>query len=157
MDALSAPVVHEITGPDPAASALLARHHALMRAGSPAESCHVLSQDDLLREGCRIFACRDGDAILGVGALKSLGGHHAEVKSMHTAQAARGQGVARAILAAIVDAARAAGHDRISLETGSSDMFAPARGLYAASGFLPCPPFGGYRDDPNSVFMTREL
>lgn len=46
---------------------------------------------------------------------------------------------------------------RVSLETGSMDFFAPARRLYAAAGFAPCAPFGAYRADPNSVFMTRTL
>lgn len=35
--------------------------------------------------------------------------------------------------------------------------FAPARGLYARFGFMLCGPFGDYIEDPNSVFMTREL
>jgi putative acetyltransferase len=37
------------------------------------------------------------------------------------------------------------------------EYFEPARGLYRKNGFRSCPPFGDYREDPNSVFMTREL
>jgi putative acetyltransferase len=46
---------------------------------------------------------------------------------------------------------------RLSLETGSWAYFAPARTLYARHGFVECAPFGDYRPDPNSVFMTLAL
>ncbi|WP_299727188.1 GNAT family N-acetyltransferase [uncultured Tateyamaria sp.] len=137
--------------------ALLMRHFALMRAGSPEESCHVLEPDALLERGVALYAARDGDTILGVGALAQLDPDHGELKSMHTSAEARGRGVARAILAALLDAARAQGMTRVSLETGSAEMFAPARALYAAYGFTNCPPFGSYIHDPLSVFMTRTL
>jgi len=52
---------------------------------------------------------------------------------------------------------QAAGILRLSLETGSQDAFAPARGLYARAGFAECPPFEGYVQDPNSVYMTRVI
>ena len=76
---------------------------------------------------------------------------------MHTAERCRGQGVARAVLRQIVAAARGRGYCRVSLETGSMDAFAAARAFYARHGFTPCPPFEGYREDPNSVFMTLTL
>jgi putative acetyltransferase len=43
---------------------------------------------------------------------------------------------------------------RVSLETGSWPFFGPARALYARHGFVECAPFGDYRPDRNSVFMT---
>ena len=76
---------------------------------------------------------------------------------MHTAAAARRRGVGSAILRHIVDAARARGMSRVSRETGSWPYFEPARALYAHHGFVECPPFGDYRPDPNSVFMTLTL
>jgi putative acetyltransferase len=57
----------------------------------------------------------------------------------------------------IIAAARARGMMRLSLETGSSAYFLPARALYARHGFVQCGPFGEYGEDPNSVFMTLEL
>ena len=96
----------------------------------------------------------EGDAVVGVGALKRLSADHGEVKSMHTAEAARGRGVGSAILRQIMAAARDRGISRLSLETGSWAYFAPARALYARHGFVECAPFGEYREDPNSVFMT---
>ena len=98
-----------------------------------------------------------GATLVGVGALRRLSADHGEVKSMHTAVAARGRGVGAALLRHIVAAARARGVTRLSLETGSWPYFAPARALYARHGFVECPPFGDYRPDPNSVFMTLTL
>ena len=46
---------------------------------------------------------------------------------------------------------------RVSLETGSMDFFIPARALYTSFGFENCPPFADYIEDPNSVFMTKQL
>ncbi len=137
--------------------ALLMRHFELMRAGSPEESCHVMQPEGLLERGAILFAARDQGQVWGVGALAPLDAGHGELKSMHTASEARGRGVGRAILAALLDAARDQGMSRVSLETGSADAFAPARALYAAHGFVECPPFGTYVTDPLSVFMTRRL
>jgi putative acetyltransferase len=99
----------------------------------------------------------DGEALLGVGALKRLSPEHGEVKSMHTARSARRRGVARAMLRHTIAAARASGLERLSLETGSWDYFGPARALYRSHGFVECPPFADYALDPNSVFMSLDL
>ncbi|WP_299293786.1 GNAT family N-acetyltransferase [uncultured Tateyamaria sp.] len=141
----------------PDVQALLLRHFDLMRASSPEESCHVMQPDALLDKGAVLFAARDGDVLLGVGALAALDVTHGELKSMHTAAEARGRGVGARILRSLVDHARAAGMQRVSLETGTAEMFAPARALYASHGFEDCAPFGDYQLDPLSVFMTRRV
>ena len=53
--------------------------------------------------------------------------------------------------------ARREGLVRLSLETGAWSYFVAARAFYARYGFELCEPFGSYRKDPNSVFMTRAL
>lgn len=116
----------------------LRRHRAFADSHSPPE---------LRRKG----------QLLGVGALKQLDGRHAELKSMHTAQAARGRGIGRAMVDHLVGIARDRGFRRVSIETGSMPAFAPARSLYANAGFRPCGPFGGYRPSRNSTFMTLSL
>ena len=83
--------------------------------------------------------------------------HIGEIKSMHTAEASRGRGVAAALVETILAEARRRGYRRLSLETGSMEEFAPARKLYARYGFSDCPPFADYVLDPNSVFMTLEI
>jgi putative acetyltransferase len=97
------------------------------------------------------------ESLVATAAVKRLDDSHAELKSMRTAAALRGQAIASRMLAHVMAEARAAGHARLSLETGSQPFFAPAHALYAKHGFQRCAPFGGYAEDPNSVSMTRAL
>lgn len=99
----------------------------------------------------------DGDLLIGVGALQRLSESHGEIKSMHVVQGRRRSGAGSAMLLHIIDAARAVGMTRLSLETGSWPYFQPARALYRKHGFVECPPFGDYTPDPNSIFMTVEV
>ena len=99
----------------------------------------------------------ENGVLVGVGALKHLDPSHAEIKSMHTAEAARRRGIGRAMVEHLVAVARARRYRRVSLETGSAPVFAPARALYASAGFAPCGPFSDYRLSPNSAYMTLEL
>ncbi len=107
--------------------------------------------------GVRFFAVVDNGDAIAMGALKQLSASHGEVKSMHVRADRRSEGLADAILGHILDAAREAGLTQVSLETGSQEAFAPARAFYSRHGFALCPPFEGYTDDPNSVFMTRRV
>jgi putative acetyltransferase len=143
---------------DPAVVALLDGHVAELRSISPPESSHALDLEGLRAPGVTFWAARDADGtVLGCGALALLDAGHGEVKSMRTSPQATRRGVARAVLEAVIDEARQLGLSRLSLETGSADFFAPARALYAAHGFTECGPFAGYRLDPHSTFMIREL
>lgn len=143
---------------DPALHALLEEHLRHMHSLSPPESVHALDLDALRRPEIRFWSCwSDAGELMGCGALKALDAAHGEVKSMRTAAAHLRRGVARTLLAHIVEQARAQGLRRLSLETGSMAAFEPARRLYAAFGFTPCGPFADYAEDPNSVFMTRAL
>jgi len=134
--------------------ALLEQHLRLMRSITPPESIHALSLDGLRAPDVTAWL---GGARLGCGALKELEPSHGEIKSMHTTEASRGRGVGAAILRHILDEAGNRGYRRLSLETGSQPEFAPARSLYQQHGFSRCPPFGDYREDPNSIFMTLVL
>jgi putative acetyltransferase len=69
----------------------------------------------------------------------------------------RGKGAGRAVLVHLMQIASARGYARLSLETGSTEPFLPARALYASHGFAECGPFADYPLDPFSVFMTRTL
>jgi putative acetyltransferase len=142
---------------DPRVVAMLHTHVTRARAETARGSAHALDLAGLRAPEITFWSVWEGDAIVGVGALKRLSSDHGEVKSMHTAEAARGRGVGSALLRQIMATARAAGMSRLSLETGAWPYFAPARALYARHGFLECGPFGDYREDPNSVFMTRVL
>jgi len=137
--------------------ALLERHLAFAEATTPPEDRHALDVEALLDPAVTFYSYRVEGQLLGVGALKRLDDDHAEIKSMHTAEAARGRGVGKAMLDHLLAVARGRGFSRISLETGAGPAFAPARALYARAGFRPCAPFAGYPESPNSAYMTRPL
>jgi putative acetyltransferase len=136
---------------------LLQAHLEFARATSPLEHVHALDLDGLLEPGVTFFSARRDGAVLGVGALKRLDQAHAELKSMHTSQAARRQGVAAAMVAHLLSFAATANYERVSLETGTMSAFAPARALYAKLGFAACEPFNGYTANPYSTCMTISL
>jgi putative acetyltransferase len=98
-----------------------------------------------------------GAELCGCGALQTLDQHHGEVKSMRTREKFLRQGVGQAVLSHIVTEACARGLKRLSLETGSAESFAAARSMYLRNGFEICSPFGDYKLDLHSVFMTKIL
>jgi putative acetyltransferase len=142
---------------DPAVAAFLLDHLAAMEPTAPPESRHALDLDGLRAPGVRLWAGHEDGVLVATGALTTVEAGHEEVKSMRTDPARRGRGIARALLTVLVEDARARGVARLSLETGSMSFFEPARALYRDAGFVPCPPFGTYRPDPNSVFLTLTL
>jgi putative acetyltransferase len=142
---------------DPRVRALLEHHVKSARAATAPGSDHALDVEGLRVPDITFWAAWDDDALVGVGALKRLSDDHGEIKSMHTVRDRRRRGVGSAMLLHIIDAARAMGMSRLSLETGSWEYFVPARELYKRHGFVECSPFGEYVPDPNSVFMCREL
>jgi GNAT superfamily N-acetyltransferase len=79
----------------------------------------------------------------------------AELKRMYVVPEARGLGLARRILSALEDDARAAGRSRMVLETGTKQPEAIA--LYASSGYEPCAKFGLYRHEPLSRCFAKPL
>lgn len=142
---------------DPRLAAFLAEHLEDMEPTAPAESRHALDLDGFRAPGVRLWvAYADGD-LVGTVALAELTPGHEELKSMRTYPARRGQGIGSLLLHHAMETARAGGARRLSLETGSMEFFAAARALYRRHGFVDCAPFGSYVDDPNSVFMTRQL
>ncbi|WNG31431.1 GNAT family N-acetyltransferase [Cystobacter fuscus] len=136
---------------------LLHIHLTRARAETAPGSAHALDLTGLQSPDIRLWTIWADKTLLGIGALKRLSPEHGEVKSMHTARAARGRGAGSAMLRHIIAVARASGMSRLSLETGSWDYFRPARALYKSHGFVECPPFADYVLDPNSVFMTLKL
>lgn len=142
---------------DPRIVALLRHHFDMCHAVTPPGSAHVFSLDRLADPGIDFWAAWDGETLLGTGAMKPLDATHGEVKSMHTSEAARRRGVGSALLRHIIETSRARGMIRLSLETGSFGYFEPAVALYKSHGFEECPPFGDYKPDPNSVFLTLAL
>lgn len=141
----------------PAVARLLDEHLRGMAQLSPPESIHALGHAALLQPDIRFWSVWQGDALMGCGALKRIDETHGEIKSMRTATPFLRRGAAAFLLQHILDEAARDGLRRLSLETGSMPGFAPAHRLYERFGFARCAPFAGYRDDPNSLFFTREV
>lgn len=150
-------VAVEDPGLNPDVRTLLEEHLADMFATSPAESVHALDLAALRVPALTFWTAREEGALLGCGALKDLGDGTGEVKSMRTTAAARGRGVAAAVLVEIISTGRSRGYSRLNLETGTQDYFAAAHRLYLRHGFVDCGPFADYVLDPNSRFFTLPL
>ena len=136
----------------------LVEHHLKFgRLHSPPHDAHALEVDDLLDPAVTLFRVRCRGELVAIGALKRLDDQHAELKTMHTAEHVRGQGVGRAMLDHLLAVARERGFEHVSLETGIYEAFAPARSLYVSAGFAPCGPFGDYRQSPNTTYMTMRV
>jgi putative acetyltransferase len=147
LDDLSRPEIH----------ALLSEHLRNMYALSPPESVHALDLGRLRSPEITFWSVWEGTLLIGCGALKELDSLHGEIKSMRTPEALRRRGAGRAILNHIIAVARTRGYQRLSLETGSMEAFRPAQKLSESAGFRFCGPFGEYREDPNSAYMTLLL
>jgi putative acetyltransferase len=136
---------------------LLHYHLTNSRAQTAPGSAHALDLGGLQLPDITFWTAWNGETLVAMGAFKQLSEDHGEVKSMHTALAARRKGVGSAMLRHIISFARSRGISRLSLETGSWDYFRPAVALYRRHGFIECPPFADYVPDPNSIFMTLDL
>ena len=138
-------------------AALLAEHLRGLAEVSPPESRHALDLDELRQPNITFWSVWLGHELAGCGALKELDAGHGEIKSMRTAAAHLRKGVASRLLEHMIAEAQRRGYRRLSLETGAMPYFRPAHSLYRKFGFSDCPPFATYREDPNSLFMTKEL
>ncbi|MEO8334807.1 MAG: GNAT family N-acetyltransferase [bacterium] len=154
-----------ITGP--VAQALIAELNAELSALYPEPGATHFSLDPAQvapGTGAFVVARKDGLPI-GCGALRrltdadvvtQLGADVGELKRMYVARAARGTGVARALLATLESEARALGLSRIVLETGIRQHEALA--LYRRAGYSDIPAYGEYALSPGtSVCLAKHL
>lgn len=148
-------IVDDLSGSEIAA--FLEEHIRDMKSVSPPESKHALDLEGLRKPEITFWTIWENGALVGCGALKELDSRHGEIKSMRTISARKRIGIASTLLQHIIAVAQNRNYARLSLETGSMPFFAPARRLYAKFGFAPCPPFASYKEDPNSIFMTKRL
>jgi len=138
----------------PGAVALLKQSHALMESLFPPEDNFYLDIDELAAPDIHFFTAREGDKVLGTGALAVKDGY-GEIKSMFVDEAARGKGISDALLRRIEDQAREENLSMLKLETGN--VLHAAHRLYARHGFISCGAFGAYADAKSSVFMEKPL
>lgn len=96
--------------------------------------------------GAYLVGYRDGVPVCG-GGLKRLPDGTCEIKRMYVVPQARRGGVARALLAALEDVARAMGYRVARLDTGSRQPHAQA--FYEAAGYRRT---GNFNDNPAAAF-----
>lgn len=135
---------------DPAVRDLIAFHQQDMEAMSPPGTSFALDLSGLSGAETTVLGAWEGEELVAIGALKRLGGGHAELKSMRTRPEHLGKGIAKAVLEALIDLSRAEGIARLSLETGTSDEFVPAIRLYTKYGFERGDAFADYVNGPHN-------
>jgi putative acetyltransferase len=134
---------------------ILQAHWHFCTSTTPIEHVYALDASRLFTSEITIFGARLHGELVGVGALRKLDTEHAELKSMHTLAKSRGNGVGKALVAHIEEFAKSQGIRRISLETGTSEPFKPARNLYKSLGYQECEAFGEYLLTEDNTCMTK--
>lgn len=138
---------------------LIGELEAILSAGYTPEQRHGLPLDKIFQPHIRFFVARfDGEAV-GCGGV-ALFDDFAEVKRMYVREAARGRGVADALMEQLEKEAGAAGLHALRLETG--DVLVAATKFYTRAGFSMCDAYGEYAAmEPHrivrSIFMEKRL
>ena len=141
----------------PEVNQLLKNHFIELRGASPEGSAHVLDIPGLKVPSIKFWSLWEEDQLIGCGALKFLDKNHGEFKSIRIHDDFRGKGNGIKIINHLIEEAKKHNITRISIETGAGKFFAPARKLFDVCGFKPCPPFAHYKEDINSLYLTKLL
>ncbi len=150
-------VIRDVDPADPAALACLRAYYALLVAQIAGVTPDMLSLPlpDAAKyrppEGAFLLAAAGGTA-LGCVSLRPLDGATAEVKRLWIAPEARGQGLARRLMAEIESRARELGYSALKLDSNAA--LAPAIALYRATGWADCPSYTGF---PADIWMEKTL
>ncbi|MBC6442311.1 MAG: GNAT family N-acetyltransferase [Rhodobacteraceae bacterium] len=136
------------------ATVLIAGSETALRAHYTAEECFSFDATQLAAPGVTFLVARNEGRAVGCVALVNRG-TYGEIRRLYVPQAARGRGVARALMARLESYARAAGLSSVKLETGT--RLGPAVRLYHTLGYTRCGPFADYANSPVSTFMEKLL
>ena len=139
----------------PKVNELLRKHFIELRAASPEGSAHVLDIEGLQVSSIRFWSFWDDDKLMGCGALKFLDPNHGEFKSIRLNDDYRKKGNGKKLIDRLIEEAKKLKINRISIETGAGKFFKPARKLFNSCGFKPCAPFAHYKEDVNSLYLTK--
>ncbi len=140
---------------NPDVNQLLLKHFVELKAASPEGSAHVLDIQGLKEKSIRFWSLWEKEKLIGCGALKFLKKDHGEFKSIRIHDEFRNKGFGIKIINHLIDEAKKLGIKRISIETGAGKFFEPARRLFKKCNFIPCKPFAHYKDDENSIYLTK--
>ncbi len=141
----------------PEVNLLLTKHFIELRNASPEGSAHVLDITGLKVPSIKFWSLWEDNQLMGCGALKFLDEEHGEFKSIRIKDNFRGKGNGIKVINHLIDEAKKLKIKKLSIETGSGKFFAPARKLFDKCGFKPCKPFAHYKEDVNSLYLTKLL
>ena len=136
---------------------LLTKHFIELRAASPEGRAHVLDIPGLKVPSIKFWSLWENNKLLGCGAIKLLDSDHGEFKSLRIHNDFRGLGNGEKLIEHLINEAIKLNINRISLETGAGNFFIPARKLFNKCGFKPCDPFAHYKNDINSIYLTKKI
>ena len=139
----------------PEVNELLSKHFIELRKASPEGSAHVLDIPGLKVSSIKFWSLWEDDKLMGCGALKFLNKGHGEFKSIRVHDVYRGKGNGIKVIKHLIEEAKKLNITRISIETGAGKFFEPARKLFQKCNFKPCEPFAHYKEDINSLYLTK--
>ena len=139
----------------PEVNDLLVKHFIELRAASPEGSAHVLDIPGLKVSSIKFWSLWENQKLMGCGALKFLEKEHGEFKSIRIHDNFKKKGNGISVINHLIAEAKKLEISRLSIETGAGDFFIPARKLFKKCGFEPCKPFAHYKEDINSVYLTK--
>jgi len=134
---------------------LLTKHFIELRAASPEGSAHVLDIPGLKVPSIKFWSLWKNDKLIGCGALKFLDNDHGEFKSIRIHDNFRKKGYGIIVIDHLINEAKKLNIKKLSIETGAGDFFKPARKLFNHCGFETCKPFAHYKEDINSIYLTK--
>tara|TARA_B100001057_G_C22519351_1_gene821202 strand:- start:149 stop:616 length:468 start_codon:yes stop_codon:yes gene_type:complete len=134
---------------------LLTKHFVELRAASPEGSAHVLDIEGLKVPSIKFWSLWDNNQLMGCGALKFLEKDHGEFKSIRLHDNFRKKGNGIKLINQLIEEAKNLKIRQISIETGAGKFFEPARKLFDLCGFRPCEPFAHYKEDINSIYLSK--
>jgi len=141
----------------PEVNELLTKHFVELRAASPEGSAHVLDIPGLQISSIKFWSLWSDNLLMGCGALKFLDNQHGEFKSIRIHDNFRNKGNGINVVNHLITEAKKLDITKLSIETGAGEFFKPARKLFKQSGFKPCNPFAHYKEDINSVYLTKYI
>lgn len=142
---------------DPDVALLVAKSDEYLSSLYPPESNHAESLDALVGENSAFFVAYLGAELVACGAAKIAEDDvvYGEIKRVFVAEEHRGKNLATAVMEHLENHLRHSGIDIARLEAGPRQP--EALSFYRKLGYTDRGPFGGYVDDPLSVFMEKTL
>ena len=139
----------------PEVNKLLTKHFKELKKASPEGSAHVLDITGLKDASIKFWSLWENEKLLGCGALKFLEKTHGEFKSIRIHDNFRRKGKGIEVINHLIDEAKKLNINRLSIETGAGEFFKPARKLFKKCNFQTSEPFAHYKDDINSIYLTK--